>query len=195
MTEEKELEMWREEWATLGGSDTLIAELAAQAARDARRIRLSNAGEVLAAIFSSSVSLMFAIGSHGKPTTVVLCAGIFLFNGVWLTRLLTLRIATETSAIDDFIAHRRRSFERDLTWNAFARRATLVLAIACVPWSAWMLHAGADFYNAAPWRGVIGFGGIIVILTIVLFGLKRKRAAIAAESERFETLIAERTMV
>ena len=57
-----------------------------------------------------------------------------------------------------------------------------------------MLYAGWDFYRAEPWRGVVGFGGIVVILTLVLYAVARKRKKIAEERERFETLVAERTL-
>jgi hypothetical protein len=192
MTEEKELEMWREEWQSLGGREGLMKDLAAQAVRDAKRIRLSKLTEVSSAIVSSAVALYFAM--YLRAVGIAMCAGIFFFNGVWLTRLFTLRAEEQSTALDDFIGLRRKRLELDLKWNAFARRATIGLGLACFPWSAWMLHAGWDLYRAEPWRAVVGFGGIVVILAGVLFGLGRKRKKIADERERFETLVAEKTL-
>lgn len=191
--EEKELEMWREEWQSLGGREGLMIELVAQAKRDATRIRRSKLTEVGAGVFACSVGLWFAMG--GKPGAIVLCAGLFLFNGIWLTRLFTLRAEEQGTPLDDFVALRRKRLELDLKWNAFARRATIGLGLALAPWAAWMAWAGRGFYAAEPWRAAVGFGGIVVILAGVLHALAKARSKIGAERERFETLVAERTLV
>lgn len=196
MNEEKELEAWRAAWQSLGGESALAAELAAQAAKDARRVWVSRATETLAALASTSVSLVFAIRSHGRAVTVALCAGIALFNAIWLTRLFTLRVgAGEGSTVAHFVALRRARLERDRTWNAFARRATIGLGVALVPWSLWMLRVGWALYRAEPWRFVVGFGGVLVILAGVLVTLSRAQKRLDAERERFEALVAERTLV
>ena len=138
--------------------------------------------------------LTTAIASNGKPIHVAMCSAMFLFSGIWLTRLFTLRAEEESTATDDFIALRRKRLELDLRWNSFSRRAAMGLGILLTPWSAWMLYLGRDFYRAEPWRAVVGFGGIVVILSIVLYGLARKRLKITEERERFETLVAEKTL-
>lgn len=197
MTEDNELEEWRAEWQALGGREGLTRELAARVARDSRRIKLLAAGEVIAATLSSSVSLWMAIGSHGAPVIVTLAAGIFLFNGIWLTRLFTLREGESAAlgeGLDAFIERTRRRLLADLRWNTFARRATIALALAIAPWSAWMLSAAWPVYHAEPWRAAIGFGGVIVILGLVFGSLRMKRTRIAAERERFEALVAEGTL-
>jgi hypothetical protein len=197
VNEENELETWRGEWQSLGGREGLTRELAARVAKDGRRIKRAAAIEVLAAALSSSASLWMAIGSHGAPVLVGLCAGIFLFNGVWLTRLFTLREGERSGlgdGLDAFVERTRRRLQDDLRWIAFARRATIGLGLALVPWSAWMLSAGWSVYRAEPWRAGVGFGGIVVILGFIFAALRSKRATIAAERERFEALVAERTL-
>jgi hypothetical protein len=194
MTEEKELEVWREEWQSLGGREGLLKDLASQAVKDARRILISKIVEVSAAVCACSIGLLFAIGSHGKPVAVVMCSGLFLFNGIWLTRLFTLRAEEQGTPLDDFIALRRKRLELDLKWNDFARRAGIGLGLAITPWSAWMLWSGWAFYRAEPWRGVVGFGGIVVILGLVMNAVARRRRKICEERERFETLVAEKTL-
>lgn len=194
MTEEQELDRWREEWQGLGGRAELTKELAAQAVKDTRRVRLAVVGEVVAAALTSAFGLWSAIGSHGRPAAVVLCAGLFLFNGVWLTRLFTLRGQDEGAALDDFVARRRQHLDRDLAWNRFARKATIALGVAIAPYAAWIAWAQQAFYRAEPWRAVVGFGGIVVILAALLLFLAKKRAKILEERERFETLVAERTL-
>ena len=197
MNEENELETWRGEWQSLGGREGLTRELAARVADDGRRIKRSVATEVIAAAFSSSVSIWMAITSHGAPVVVALCAGIFLFNGVWLTRLFTLREGERSGlgdGLDAFVERTRRRLLDDLRWNTFARRAAIGLGVAIVPWSAWMLVVGWSVYRAEPWRAGVGFGGIVVILGFVFAWLRSKRTTIAAERERFEALVAERTL-
>lgn len=197
MNEENELETWRGEWQSLGGREGLTRELAARVAKDGRRIKRSVATEVTAAAFSSSVSIWMAITSHGAHVIVALCAGIFLFNGVWLTRLFTLREGESSGlgdGLDAFVERTRRRLQDDLRWNTFARRAAIALGVATVPWSAWMLVVGWSVYRAEPWRAGVGFGGIVVILGFVFAWLRSKRTAIAAERERFEALVAERTL-
>lgn len=195
MTEEKELEMWREEWRSLGGREGLMKDLAAQAMKDAKRIRRSKVMEVVASVAVCAFWLSVAIGSHGKPINVAMCSAMFLFAGIWLTRLFTLRAEEEGTATDDFIALRRKRLELDSRWNDFSRRAAIGLGIALTPWAAWMAYTGRDFYAAEPWRAVVGFGGIVVLLAGVLYGLARKRKKLSAEREHFETLVAERTLV
>lgn len=194
MTEEKELEMWREEWQSLGGREGLMRDLAVQAKKDARRILASKVFEVVGASIAAAVAIWFTIRTHGRPVAVAMCAGIFLFNGIWLTRLFTLRAEEEGTATDDFVALRRKRLELDIRWNLFARRSTIGLAIAVTPWCIWMAREGWDVYRAEPWRAVIGFGGIVFILAVVHFGLTKKASRLSAERSRFEDLVAERTL-
>jgi hypothetical protein len=188
--------MWRNEWESLGGRDDLAKTLEKNVAKDATKWKRAVALEVLAAIFSSSVSMFFAIASHGAPTAVAMCAGIYLFNGVWLTRLFTIRGDDKAAGtgLDAFVELTRKRLDADLRWNAFARRSCQVLGVVATAWSIWMLIEGWKFYLAEPWRGVIGFGGIYVILAGLFYALGRKRKKIAETREHFETLLAERTL-
>ncbi|MBX3231864.1 MAG: hypothetical protein KIT84_11860 [Labilithrix sp.] len=192
MTEERELEVWRAEWAALGGRDDLAKTLAARVVKDGRRIKRGVAGEVAAAMLAASFSLWMAIASNGRPGAVVLCAGIFLFSGVWLTRLFTLREgARMAEGLEGFVALTRKRLADDMRWNAFSWRATFVVGVAATAWAIWTLVAGWSFYRAEPWRGVVGFGGIYVILAAVAVGMRVRRRKIAAEAERFEALVAD----
>lgn len=198
MSDEKELETWREEWRALGGKKDLTMELAARVKRDGRRIKRAAAFEVSSAIVSSSVFLWFAIASKGLPVYVALCAGGFLFNGIWLTRLFTLREGASKSlgeGLDLFVETTRRRFTDDLRWNAFARKATLALGLAIAPWSVWMLISAWPVYRAEPWRFAVGIGVVIIILSGVHLGLRKKRTKLTAERAHFESLVADRTLV
>lgn len=191
MTEEKELEVWRKEWESLGGKEDVTKFVMARVAKDGRRIKLGIAGEVAASIVASSFALFMAIKSHGAPVTTVLCAAIFLFCGVWLTRLFTLREAAALGeGLDGFLSLTRKRFEDDLRWNDFSWRTCIVVSVASTAWGSWALAAGWSLYRAEPWRGIVGFGGIYVILGFVVAMLRSKRAKIKSEREAFESLVA-----
>lgn len=49
-------------------------------------------------------------------------------------------------------------------------------------------------YRAEPWRAFVGFGTAAAILLGVFVTNRRKRRKLEAERERFESLVAERTL-
>lgn len=200
--EAKELADWQREWQELGGEKELATELVTRVARDGRRIRRGVIIEILATLFSSTLCIWFMSRSRGELVTIVVCAGILVFNGVWVTRLLTLREGTlrarrpsvEGKGLDAFVELTRRRLNDDLKWNTFATWTTRVLAIALVPWSIWAYVARFAMYKAEPWRAIVGFGTAFGILLVLFVVQRRKRKKLVAEVERFEGLVAERSL-
>ncbi len=195
--EDLELRQWQDEWNALGGEAGFARELVARAARDTRRLWLSSFLEVLAAALSSAFSLSGVIWSHGQPTIVAMTAIILVFNGVWLTRMFSLREGTyrgASSGVDDYVALTRKRLDGDIAFSRFARRATSVLAVLLTPWGVWMFLTHRDAYVAEPWRAVVGFGGVLAILTFIFLSQSRSRKRKVAERARFERLVAERVL-
>ena len=195
--EDLELERWKREWQELGGRDGLAKELAERVVKDGRRLRRGAVLEIVAAAFSTLFCSWLLVRTHGNILVVVVCCGIVLFNGVWVTRMLTLRQGSLRAAgtgLDAFTELTRRRLTDDLKWNAFGRRSTLALALFLLPWSVWMFFSHYDKYMAAPWRAIVGFGTVVVILGGLFAYQRHKTRALEAARERFESLVAERTI-
>lgn len=195
--EAMELESWKAEWQSLGGREGLAAELAERVRKDGRRLRRTFAVEALAALAVTGYCAGLLL-RNPKPVVVAYCVVALLFNGVWMTRLLTLREGTMRAVGEGLDAHldlTRRRLADDLRWNHFTRRGVQVLAVLLTPWSIWMLVEGREFYAAAPWRAVVGFGGLVVILAAITITQRRKQKKLEAERARFEALVGERTLV
>jgi hypothetical protein len=187
--EDEELGRWRAEWQALGGKDDLATKLVARAVSDGRRLRRNAAVEVLASACVISFFVWRVLRSHGSPQDVVLTALISLFIGAWLTHFFTVRadlFGSSAEGVEAFIALTRRRLGAELKWARAARRWTLALSVLLLPWEVWMFLAHQDFYAAAPWRAVVGFGGIAVILACVYVGTLRKERKLRAEEEAFE---------
>lgn len=198
-----ELERWRVEWQALGGKDVLAKELAARAVRDERRLRRAVWIEIVAAMFATLPSGFLLVRTHGEIVVVAVSLAITVFCGVWITRLLTLhegslRLRREVPAanapLERYVVSTRDRLERELRWNAFARRAMSVLGVLLVPWSVWTFVHREAMYRAEPWRAVAGFGGAAVIFAGVFIAQVHKRKKLVAERRAFEALVAERTM-
>lgn len=195
--EDEELEMWTKEWQSLGGRDGLAQELSARVTRDAKRIRRSVVTELAGAAFSTALGAWLVVKTQGSVVVVVVVAGILVFNGVWLTRLLTLRENESrglADGVEGFVALTRRRADNDMRWNRFARDAMLVLGALIVPWSVWAYLSRREAYDAAPWRGIVGFGTAFVILAAVFVFNQRRRRLLEADRTRFERLVDERTL-
>lgn len=195
--QDEELEMWTKEWQSLGGREGLAEELSARVTRDAKRIRRSVVTEFSAAAFSTALSGWLLVKTQGSVVVVVVVAGILLFNGVWLTRLLTLRENESrglADGVEGFVALTRRRADNDMRWNRFARNATLALTALVIPWSGWAYFAHREAYAAAPWRAVVGFGTAFAILAGVFFFNERRRRVLEADRARFERLVDERIL-
>lgn len=189
-----ELSTWRGEWQGLGGSEDFAAQLVARARKDGRKLRLSAAAEVLAALFSTTVCLWLLARSHGSPEVIAMTALILPFNGAWLTHFFTARAGTFDAlgaSVGDFITLTRQRLATQRKWMAQARRWTIAIGIAIVPWALWVLYAHRDAYAREPWRGVVGFGTIAVILAGVLAWTFVKERKLGAEAEAFERHLAD----
>ncbi len=195
--EDAELERWKREWQSLGGRDGLAMELAERVVKDGRRLRRGAVIEIVAAAFSTLGCTWLLVRTHGDLLVVLVCSAILIFNGIWVTRMLTLRQGSLRAAgtgLDAFLELTRRRLADDLKWNAFGRRTTLGLALFLVPWCVWMFVRHQEMYMAEPWRAVIGFGTVAVILVGLFAYQRHKLRALEADRERLESLVAERSI-
>lgn len=193
LREDAELSTWRGEWQSLGGGDDLASELVSRAARDGRRMRRAATLEVLAATLSTSFSVWLVARSQGSPEVVAVCALVLLFNGAWLTHFFTLRaelFSSSAEGVDAFVALARRRVGTELRWARAARRWMLGLGALLVPWAIWVFVAHREAYSAAPWRGVVGFGGAAAIFGVVYALTHRKERKLRDEAEAFERYVA-----
>lgn len=193
---DEELSRWQAEWQSLGGRDRWVAELADRVRRDGRRIRRGIARDIGAASLSTLLSIGLLARSRGELVTVVVCAAILVFNGVWVTRLLTLRRGPPAAdaSLDAYVALTRQRQEDAVRWVGFAARSTWVLAIGLVPWAIWAFVARYPLYRAEPWRAGVGFGGAAVILGATFAWLRWKRRRLLDEQARFEATVRDRTI-
>lgn len=192
-----ELARWREEWSSLGGASELAEELSRRVERDGKRLRWRVAREVLACLASTALSGWLLVQTRGDARTVVISAVVLVFNGVWITRLLTLHegsLRVAAAGLDAFVELTRRRLADDLRWIAFGRRATEILVALVAPWSIWVLVSRWDRYRAEPWRAFVGFGVAIAIFAGVWTAARRRRARIERERARFEELVAGKTL-
>lgn len=196
--EDVELERWKREWQELGGRDGLAKELAERVVKDGRRLRRGAALEIAAAAFSTAICAWLLVRTHGDLLVVTVCSAILIFNGVWVTRMLTLRqgsLRAVGTGLDAFLDLTRRRLADDLKWIAFGRRSTVVLALFLAPWAVWMFVSHYERYRAEPWRGFVGFGVAAAILIGLFVYQGRKLRALEADRERLESVVAERTIV
>jgi hypothetical protein len=194
---DNELERWRSEWQELGGREGWERELSVRVVRDGRRIRHDTAVEIGATLVAILACVWFILRSHGEVVTTVTCASILVFRGIWVTRLLTLRSGTrqvDGTALDAFVEVTRLRLTDDLRWNTFVRRAIVGLMVIDVPYSCWAFVSHRAFYTAEPWRAIVGLAADKIILLALLVLQYRRRRALEAERERFESMVAERTL-
>jgi hypothetical protein len=192
--DDRELASWRGEWKTLGEHQELAVELVARAAKDRRRMRNAAAREVLGAAFSTAFCLWMLVRSRGTVEIVAVCALVLAFNGAWLTQFFMVRVdlfATSGEGLEDFLALTRRRLATELRWARIARRWLLALCVLTLPWAVWMFVAHQAAYAAAPWRGVIGFGGAAAIFAGVYVWTRWKERALSVEAEAFERHVAD----
>lgn len=194
MTADEELTTWRAEWQSLGGKEGFGKELVERAAKDARKMKRSAAGEVLGALSSSAVCVGLVVKMHGAAEVTAVTAMILLFNGAWLTHFFTVRAGTfspEANGLDAFVELTRKRIATAIRWNRYAANWTAILSLLLVPWSVWTFLAHKEAYLAAPWRAFVGFGGWVGIMAALLVFLRWKRAKLVLEQERFEKQVAE----
>lgn len=186
--------MWKAEWATLGGSADFVKELAHRVKREDFRRRIAIAIEFIGAACTSTFGVWFAVDTKGDLPAVVLCGGMFLFNGIWLTRMLTGFRRADPSASDvaAFVKLTRGRHRDLIRWIRFARWSTLVTGIACYAWILWIVRrAGATFSDP---ETLIPIAVVAVILAGLFVWYYVARKIIDRRLARFEALVAERTM-
>jgi uncharacterized membrane protein len=113
---------------------------------------------------------------------------------VWLGYLFHVRRATwrapaETVVEQVRLAQRRR--RADVRWLVFVLRAAVVFGLVVVAWAPFVLHAGRETYLAEPWRALVGFGGIAVILAGVAWHTRRKLQRARREADEVDALVRE----
>lgn len=194
---DEELLGWQAEWATLGGNESFAATMVERAARDGRKLRLSAAGEVLAAVFSMVVSMGVVVRTHGALPVVAIVVVIQVFTGAWLAHFFDSRRTLfdgEGRDTAGFVALTRERLEASRRWTLFGRRWMQILGAIVVPWCVWMGAANAAMYRAEPWRAVVGFGGALVIFVGAYAWLGHKERATRREREALEREIAAAEM-
>lgn len=192
-----ELAGWRAEWQALGDVAALGDQLAERCARDGRRIRRSLYAEAIAAFVSCAIVVGLIVRTRGAPPVTAMCGAILVFNGVWVTRFFTARegqLRLDGSSLDRFVALTRRRLASDLSLARFAWRANLVMLAMVVPGIAWIVASRLEAYRREPWRALVGIGVAAAIHAGLFAWMRRKRAKLAAEQERFEQLVTRGTL-
>jgi hypothetical protein len=194
---DSELEGWQQDWQSLGGREDLARSLAERVQRDGRRIRRELIVEMAAAAGSTALCVWLLVDSRGKPVVAVACAGVLLFTGVWVTRLLTLKQGSsraEGSGLDAFIELTRRRLTDDVKWHTFRRRALDVLVPLTLLWTVWAFSHRQALYRARPWLGAVELSALVALLVWSFVHLRRKVRALEAARDRFEALVDDRML-
>lgn len=197
MSQDPELERWQAEWQSLGGRERLAEELTNRVEKDGRRIRRSVTMEIAGSVFGSALCVWLIALRHGELVTTLACASLLASFGIYVTYLLLLRKDERRAAsvgLDAFVELTRRRLQDDLRWHLFARRWLVVLAMLLVPWSIWAFVAHYPIFVAEPWRAAVGFGAEGTGIFLTFFFYRRKQRRLEAERDRFESLVAARTI-
>lgn len=190
--EERELAGWRAEWNEIADGPAFERAIGARVARDRRRLFVSAATEVGATCLGTAIIAWLLARSHGSPLILAMAIPILLFFGAWLARFFGMRRGLFRAPAEDvstFVDLTRKRLATEIEWMRFARRSTLAIAAASLPWSAWAFAARFDRYAAEPWRAVVGFGGVVVILAGLAWWIPRKDARLRGELARFEDVV------
>lgn len=191
MNEDKELAMWKAEWATLGGSADFVKELAARAKKVERNRKLGLGVQVVICASVCAFATWFAIAMKGAPTGIAFCAGNYFFGGVVLTRSFTTFRRVDSSAKDvaTFVKATNDRFEAGLKMLDFQFWSTIVLAVACYAWMTWLALSLMDhFIDVVP-----SYVGVTVILAGLFWWYRRAAKIIRRKRDRFAAVVAERT--
>jgi len=192
-----ELEEWQRQWQELGGREDLSRSLAERVARDGRKARRDLALEIVAAAASTATCVWLLVDSRGKPVVAVACAGVLVFTGVWVTKLLTLKHGSshaDVSGLDAFIALTRQRLAEEIKWQTFRRRGLNVMTLLIVPWTIWAVWQRYPLYQSNPWLGVAEVGLLLGVLIVAFTHLPRKLRGLQASLRRFDALVDDRTL-
>jgi len=175
MTEDRELDSWRDDWsaiATAAPSGDLVAHVHKQAQRQVR----AAVGEVSASLFLVVVSALLIRRQPIAPV-VAFAMAMCLYVGVWLTYFFMIRVGSwdrAGSTVREYIERSRRLHAIEVRWARFARACMIALVVLFAAWSPWVISAKWQLYRAAPWRGVVGFGAALCIFALVFIWNRRK---------------------
>jgi hypothetical protein len=197
MNPDPELESWKKEWQSLGGKERLAEELTARVAKDGRRLKLATVREIASASAGVLLCLWLIVKSRGEVVASVVCVALCLYFGIWVSQLLTLRSGSFRAvggSIHAFVELTRRRLADDAKWASFRSRATQLISLFLVPWCIWAAIHRWPLYSAEPWRAIVGFGVPAVGFTWGMLWNRKKGRLAEAERERFEALVAERTL-
>lgn len=168
-----------------------VASIVARARATTRRRVL----EVIAEVVASALVVAFYVHAalRGAPPVVLVMGAVSsVFVAVWLGYLFHVRRATwraPTDTVVEQVRLARRRRHADVRWWVFVGRAAAVFGLAAVALAPFLLHAGRETYLAEPWRALVGFGGIAVILGGVLWHARRKLRAARREAEEIDALV------
>ena len=130
-----------------------------------------------ATALSSSLCAWLAVRSRGAPTTVAVAGLVLLFNGAWLAQFFGARAGlfrASGATVGEYAQLARARLDAEARWVRTATRWTGALALALLPWAAWVAYVQRAMYAAQPWRAVVGFGGAALILAGVGWQLRRR---------------------
>jgi hypothetical protein len=199
MTDQPDLELdrWKQQWQALGGREDLARSLAERVRHDEGRIRRELALEMAAAAGSVALCLWLLVHHQGKPVVAVICAVSLVFTGVWVTRLLTLKLSgsrAETSGLDAFVELTRRRIADDIQWHTFRRRSLFVVVPLALPLAIWAAVVRYDHYRAEPWLAVAEGGLFLALVIGAVVQIHRKLRSLEAARARFDALVDDRTL-
>lgn len=179
-----EWQQWRDDYLAPAGSTPAAAPdaaaLAAQVARDTRRLWLGFAGEIAGALF---VVVFWAVIVAREPLPALLPMASVSVAGVvgWVGWLLYTYRGQWRPVGDTVRAHLAATLARrqaEARWFAFAQAWTALMGLAVAAWAPVIVRARWERYSAEPWRAVVGFGVAFAILAgcLVYYGRRRTRA-------------------
>ena len=186
---DEELNGWRSEWQRLGHTGGTAGELVRRAARDLRRMRAAAMAEVLGAACSTAISIWLVVRSHGALDVVSIAAAVMMFNGAWLTHYFSVRqgvLSPSAGSTREYVELTRKRLHVEQGWNHAARRWTMALTLVVIPWCVWAFSRHFEAYRAAPWRGLVGFGTVLVIFAGLFAFMHRRRAMLRKKLDTFE---------
>jgi hypothetical protein len=170
-----------------------VAKIVARASATARRQALAVAFEVAAAVFVTAFYVHAALRG-APPVILAIGAASSVLMAVWLGYLFHVRRATWRAPAESVVEHVRLAQRRrhaDVRWHLFVQRAAVVFGLVVVAWTPFVLQAGREEYLAEPWRAVVGFGGIAVILGGVAWHNRRKFQHARREADEVDALVRE----
>jgi len=184
-----EWQQWRDDYLRTNAhvpAASTVAEtptpeaLAAQVARDTRKLWRALAGEIAGALF---VVVFWAVTLARSPLPALVPMASVSIAGVvgWVAWLVYTYRGQWRPTGDSVRAHLAATLARrqaEARWFAFAQAWTALMGLAVAAWAPIIVRARWAMYSAEPWRAVVGFGVAFAILVgcLVYYGRRRTRA-------------------